>query len=546
MMRSLIRNIMIVLSMAALMSCIENDLSYPDAPADILALELEGQKSVEIDRQTRTVTVVMSETADMSHVKVLSMVLTDNAQVVGGMPEYLDLRETVRLTLRIYEDFNWTISASQPIERYIRCDNQAGEAEIDPVKKVAYVYVSENQSLLDVKVNQMKLEPEGSVVKSTTGFVSLNGQSVPLTEPCVFPMVLDCVVMRYFLVEYEGQDIEWSVKFLKKEVSLGISSIDPWSEFAFVEGSANGQGTPVFEYRKSGASEWTSLTDVEVSGTSVKAHILGLEPSSEYVIRLVNGIDISAEMTFVTEEAMQIPNLSFDGWYLDGKAWMPDADASIHVWDSANPGTAGLGIVPTTPEDKDVVKGKAARLETGKAMGMLAAGNIYVGKFVKVAGLGAELDWGYPFTSRPIALKGWYKYAPKTVDMAKDPYKALIGQGDQCQIQILLTDWDGMFRINTSKKQFVDFDSDPHIIAHGSLVSADADNGYVEFTLPLVYRNDRTPKYIVVVAAASRYGDYFTGAVGSVLKVDEFRLIYDPTELTDEEFAEVFSRMPMN
>ena len=123
-----------------------------------------------------------------------------------------------------------------------------------------------------------------------------------------------------------------------------------------------------------------------------------------------------------------------------------------------------------------------------------------------------------------------------------------IGTGSELysQIQILLTDWDSMFRINTSKKQFVDFDNDPRIIAHGSLVSADADDGYVEFTIPLVYRNDRTPKYIVVVAAASRYGDYFTGAVGSVLKVDEFELIYDPAELTEEEFAEVFSRMPMN
>ena len=190
-----------------------------------------------------------------------------------------------------------------------------------------------------------------------------------------------------------------------------------------------------------------------------------------------------------------------------------------------------------------MVKGKAARLQTSTALGMLAAGNIYVGKFVKVAGLGAELDWGYQFTSRPLALKGYYKYAPKAIDMAKDPYKELIGQSDQCQIQILLTDWDGMFRINTSKKQFVDFENDPDIIAHGSLVSSDNDTQYVEFTIPLVYRNDRIPEYIVVVAAASRYGDYFTGGVGSVLKVDEFELIYDPDMLTDDQNQQVFGKI---
>lgn len=543
-MKHLTRNIIVALiSLLAMASCIENDLSYPEAKADILSLELVGQKSVAIDKDARIVTVVMGETADMSHVKVQSLTITDKAQVVGGMPEYLDLREDVHLTLRIYEDFEWTITATQPIERYIRCDNQVGEAEIDPVKKTAYVYVSENQSLLDVRINEMKLEPEGSVIRSTTGFISLNGQSVPKTEPCDFPMVLDCVIMRYFLVEYEGQEIEWSVKFLKKAVSVSMSSVDAWAKFAILKGETNGQGTPVFEYCKVGESEWQSLNEMEVSGTSIVGELRGLEPSTEYHVRLTNGTDTSADISFVTEDAQQIPNLSFDDWYLDGKAWMPDADAANHVWDSANPGTAGLGIVPTTPEENDVVKGKAARLETGKAMGMLAAGNIYVGSFVKVAGLGAELDWGYPFTSRPIALKGWYKYAPKAVDMAKDPYKDLIGKGDQCQIQILLTDWDGMFRINTSKKQFVDFETDPHIIAHASLVSSDSDNGYVEFTLPLAYRNDRTPKYIVVVAAASRYGDYFTGAVGSVLKVDEFELIYDPAELTDDEFAEVLGGM---
>ena len=43
----------------------------------------------------------------------------------------------------------------------------------------------------------------------------------------------------------------------------------------------------------------------------------------------------------------------------------------------------------------------------------------------------------------------------------------------------------------------------------------------------------RTPKYIVLVAAASKYGDYFSGGVGRVLYVDEFSLVYDPAELAE-------------
>lgn len=330
-----------------------------------------------------------------------------------------------------------------------------------------------------------------------------------------------------------------------------VAAYAGWAAFAKLEGRYFAAEQPdglTFQYKEHSAADWTEMdpSDMEVDPATRRytAILTGLKPSSEYVFRSVSAEDKETkEIMFSTSAAQIVPNLSFDSWYMDGSAWIPNASSSSYVWDSANPGTASLGTVPTTPEESDVVKGKAARLETSKAMGMLAAGNIYVGKFVKVAGLGAELDWGYPFSSRPLALKGYYKYAPKSIDMTKDPYKGLAGQSDQCQIQIFLTDWDGMFRINTSKKQFVDFENDEHIIAHGSLTSANYDNGYVKFTLPLVYRNDRTPKYIVIVAAASRYGDYFTGAVGSVLKVDEFELVYDPSELTEEEFDTVFSKV---
>lgn len=542
-MRRIIAYFVSMVSMLAMCSCIENDLSYPALEPELLSLSLEGQKSAVIDKEACMVNVVMGENADLGKVKVLSYAAAHDAEVVGGMPEYLDLRDTVTITLCIYKDVEWRIAATQPIERYIRCDNQAGEPDIDPARKQAFVYVSESQPLESIRITDMKLEPEGSVVVSTTGFVSQDGQSVPKTEECSFPMTLDCVIMRYFNVEYDGQQIEWSVKFLQKAVAVAIESVDPWTFSAFVKGSVNGQGTPAVEYRKESDAEWTVWKDMEVTGTSVLAEITGLEEETTYMVRITNGVDTSGELAFTTGKAELLDNLGFDQWHLDGSAWMPDASGAPYVWDSANPGTAGLGIVPTTPEEADVVKGRAARLETMTAMGMLAAGNIYVGQFGKIAGLGAELDWGYPFTSRPLALRGYYKYAPKAIDMAKDPYKGLLGQSDECQIQILLTDWPDRFHINTSKKVFVDFANDKHIIAHGAISSSVSDPDYVRFSIPLVYRNGRTPKYIVIVGAASRYGDYFTGGKGSVLKLDEFELVYDPEDLTEEEHTQVFENL---
>ena len=48
-----------------------------------------------------------------------------------------------------------------------------------------------------------------------------------------------------------------------------------------------------------------------------------------------------------------------------------------------------------------------------------------------------------------------------------------------------------------------------------------------EYTIRLDYRDYRKPKYLVIVATASKYGDYFTGGEGSTLYLDEMELTYD-------------------
>ena len=74
----------------------------------------------------------------------------------------------------------------------------------------------------------------------------------------------------------------------------------------------------------------------------------------------------------------------------------------------------------------------------------------------------------------------------------------------------------------------MDFDNDPAIIAYGKLESSKTMSGYEEFRIDLEYRDlTRKPKYIVITACASKYGDYFTGGEGSKLLVDEFSLVYD-------------------
>lgn len=538
-MKNMMKHIlMCLIVLIAASSCIENDLSYPDVTVTFTSFEVEGQKSVAIDEASRTIDIVMGESADMSEVKVTRYSVSEHAEIVGGMPEYLDLRDSLQLTLHLYEDYVWTIKASQPIKRYIRCDNQAGETVFDVDEKTAYVYVSENQSLLNVRFNDMKLEPEGSVIETTLGFVSRDGQSVPVTEACDFPMVLDCVIMRYFYVKYQGEEIRWSVKVLQKMVEVEMKSVNPWTCSAGVKGATDGKGTPAFEYRKESDAQWSKWPDVSLAGTTVTADITGLQEDTDYLVRMTNGYISSAEMSFRTGKAVQLPNLSFDNWSKDNK--YPNA-AGSDVWDSAN----SSGVTITTSPSDDSVKGKAARLESLKKFGVMAAGNIFTGSFgnfVLSGGAGASLNWGTPFSSRPLALRGYFKYSPVTVDNARKPYEDMMGKTDQSQILMFLTDWASTFTVNTATGTFVNLDSDPGIIASGQLNTSETDSDYVRFTIPLIYRsNDRIPTYVVIACASSRYGDYFTGGVGSVLLIDEFEFIYDPAELTDEEYKTVFS-----
>lgn len=339
---------------------------------------------------------------------------------------------------------------------------------------------------------------------------------------------------------------------LLQEISFEVKPVvetltaNAWARFAYLSGRWLTEDQPEglgFQYR-TGDEEWTNVdADVTVNAEAktFEAELHGLAAGTQYEYRAVTAaFRENQPVQFTTEIEQVLHNMSFDKWYMDGKAPMPNASADYKIWDSANPGSASFNIVPTTQETSNLaVTGEnksAAKLTTLSAPVVgLAAGNIYTGIFEgTVGGLipsGAALEWGVLFSSRPLALKGFYDYRPVAIDVAKGPYTDMKGQTDIGQIQFILTDWDAPFRIDTSAGTFVDVENDGHIIAYASMNLGQTD-GYQPFTLELEYRDrTRTPKYIVIVAAASKYGDYFTGGVGSTLYLDEFSFVYDPAEL---------------
>lgn len=307
-----------------------------------------------------------------------------------------------------------------------------------------------------------------------------------------------------------------------------------------------------FWYKKSDALVWSEFDPVQVTfneeSKTFSAEITGLLPETEYMIKAVSSSDTDTrEITFTTLSA-QIYNMGFEYWYVDGKLYYPypqGASESQKVWDSANKALTQFSQNSSTTYVTDHVKvgSRAVRMESKNVMGIaFAAGNIYTGEFLQVVSsggkMGAKLSWGTEFRYRPVALRGWYDYTSTEITTADDDHSAYKGTPDQCSIIVFLTDWDEPYEINTVEGQFVDFD-DEHIIAYGELKSPTTTNGYVDFVIPIEYRNSRTPKYAVIACCSSYLGDYFTGGVGSTLYVDEFSFEYDITTLSAEDQAKV-------
>lgn len=520
------------------LSCIENDLSYPRIVAAFTDFQVEGGKSVNINSETRTVEIVLQEDTDITAVKVLSYALSNEPSVTPEIPEVLDLSSPVKFVLKTYQEYEWTVSAVQPIERYVKCRNQIGEAEFNLDTRTVFVYVAADQDRKKISIEDMKLEAEGSRIVRTKGFVSKDGQSVEKEEECLFPMTLDCVVSRYFYVSYKGNEIEWTMTVLNKEVELEITRADGWCHHAEIEANTNGKGTPVIEYRKAGANIWEKVSDVKAVNGKIAVEIPSLNAGTDYEVKISNGIAESPVVTFRTELPETLDNLDFEAWHQasPNNTWYPRAkDAVSYDFDTPNKGVNIMGEVNLSRPEFDFTSSSesktAVRLESGVAIGMFAAGSIFTGQFKKVSlsgGAGAELTWGTPFESRPYSMKGYFSYEPKIVDKARAPYEGDLGKMDKCQLLVMLTDWEEPFLVVTSNETFVDQKNDPHIIAHGTIEYGESTQGkYQEFECVLDYRDrTRKPKYIVVIACSSVHGDYFTGGVGSVLYVDDFSFVY--------------------
>ena len=541
-----------IFALSFLASCaIENDIPYPQIVGSITAFEVEGQRGPEdnednaaavIDANARTVTVYVNDSVDVRELKITRLALDprdaallvdsalcDDAEhfpfghfaSLDSIPvssnTRVDFSKPVNMTIQTYQDYVWKVTVEQIIDRKVDVEGMTS-CVIDPSTRNVIIYVGSDQDLSNITVKTLNLGGE-------FGEVTPNPADVhDFTTSQKFYARLNW--------EPEGQYSTWNVFVYHDEgggSSTSNSDVFARVTSATLTGNIQSGKTPVVEYKEQSASDWQTVSDVSVSSTKFTANITGLSASTTYSYRVsVDGV-AGAEKTFTTVAATPLENGSLENWYQDGKVAIPNVTGG-DFWGTGNPGAANFLGANLTESTNESVSGLAAKLESKWAAIKLGAGNLFTGDF-SLDGTHGILHFGRSFTSFPTALRLYYKYTSKAIDCIGDKsgLEGLQGRPDSCHIYIALSDKSEPYEIRTrpSTRQLFD-KNDRNIIAYGEFISGQTTSSYQQITIPLDYRaTNRTPKYIVIVCAASKYGDYYTGGAGSTLFIDEMELVYE-------------------
>lgn len=304
------------------------------------------------------------------------------------------------------------------------------------------------------------------------------------------------------------------------------------------------------KYRKQGESSWTNVaaSGTRAAGDAYTVTLTGLEPNTTYEYTAYSeGYDKDDIQTFTTEGEFDIPNASFESWSTYSASTLlgnrnvtlpwAEGDKLASFWGSGNEGSATANKTLTDKSADMFHNGSySARLESMTAVGILAAGNIFVGHYVRTDGTNGVLSLGREYDmSHPTSLRFYANYRPGnnvSVKKGEEDNVDLPDGVDNAQIYVALTTQPVEIRTNASDRNLFNPD-DSAVIAYGQVTwkgNFGADGALESVEIPFEY-NDRAktlrPKYLIIVASASKFGDYFSGSAGSVMYLDDFELIYD-------------------
>lgn len=296
------------------------------------------------------------------------------------------------------------------------------------------------------------------------------------------------------------------------------------------------------KYRKKGETNWTTAkttTTGSTAGSTITAELSGLSANTTYEYVAVTDNYTDKTKTFTTLQALTIPNGDFESWSTSGNVQLIAPSSDDMFWDSGNHGSASFKGNITTPETSIKHGGNySAKLASTYVVVKFAAGNLFVGKYLKTDGTNGVLGYGRPFKARPYALHGFVKYTPGTINRMGSgaPSDCVKGNPDKGIIYIAMLDgttttYDGTTWpcVIKTKSGELFSKSASNVLGYGewSSTTATSGDGMIEFTIPIEYNNmNVVPSNMIICCAASAYGDYFSGSDSSVMYVDDFELLY--------------------
>lgn len=171
--------------------------------------------------------------------------------------------------------------------------------------------------------------------------------------------------------------------------------------------------------------------------------------------------------------------------------------------------------------------------KANKLVPAITSGSLFTGKFVM-----GDLDndskltftqFGIPYTHKPLAFKGWYKYTPgaKFIDGSDvNNIVTVPNKIDECSIQAVL------YKISNDNETLtgLDINTSDKRVAVAQLSDGTAKTEYTYFNIPFKYLAGKSyeegAKYkIAIVCSSSKEGDFFKGAGGSTLILDELEIV---------------------
>lgn len=543
------RRYILLLLPLVLHSCIENNIPYPVVELYITSVEGDGFVMNEPNNVERTIVLSLEEDTNIEEVRFTAINYSPDVEFTStlSLDSSYNLNMPLSVTLSLYQDYVWTISAEQIIERYFRVQNQIGSAVFDLSAKTATAYVSETTDLSDITVQALKLGP----AEITTYDVTLD----ELTQFNTY---------RVVNISYHNTTERWKLYVEPTDVKVSISQSDVRATTAAL--TAEGDTSNVsagFSYRTSSTEDWTEVesSEIIVEDGLFSTTINGLEPNTDYEFIASLGEDSSIVVSATTESVLPLPNGDFEQWSFPAtyngatnKSWFPFAEDGAQYWGTGNQGATTLGesFNLTTPTEDTCPTSTgvlAASLQSKNTL-KFATGSIFTGAYLKTAGTNGIIGLGRPFTSRPVGIRGWVKYNQGIVDMVGTiPPGVDIVKGetpDQGSIYVALGTWSpDKYGVSTYETEVLGTAEIPLIIdtrdsatffnkngedvvAYGELIITESIDEWSQFEITLDYNTlDELPTHIIIVCSASRYGDYFTGSSASNMTLDDLEIVWE-------------------